>query len=340
MEVDNNDWKVINRALDSWQQEGKLTPEQASELRKTVVLKKAGQQIAQYFFLIALSCTLLSFGAIFIDEKILEKLKVYFSLSNIVIALLMAGIAVGWFYYIRRKSKQIRSVAYEIYVVLGGLASITALVYICKDIGFGQSYTGFLSLAIVLLGTLSVYFNSRALWIAALGAFMGWYGAISHVYGHDHMFLGMNYPVRFALFGLVVLGISFLQRRIKRLEFTQRITFILGMIILFTGLWGVSVFGNYNDLEAWYAVRQTHVIAYGIVFGIASMVALYLGVRYKDDIARDLGIVFLLINFYSRYFEFFWDTLHKGLFFLLLAVSFYFIGRWIEKRRKEAREQA
>ena len=70
------------------------------------------------------------------------------------------------------------------------------------------------------------------------------------------------------------------------------------------------------------------------------MVALYLGVRYKDDIARDLGIVFLLINFYSRYFEFFWDTLHKGLFFLLLAVSFYFIGRWIEKRRKEAREQA
>ena len=34
MEVDNNDWKVINRALDSWQQEGKLTPELEAELER------------------------------------------------------------------------------------------------------------------------------------------------------------------------------------------------------------------------------------------------------------------------------------------------------------------
>jgi hypothetical protein len=276
----------------------------------------------------------MAFGAIFIDEKILEKLKLYFALNNIVIAIMMGAIAAGWFYYVKRKSQAIKNVAYEIYIVLGGLAAITSLVYVCKDIGFGPSYTNFLLFATFLLGSISVFFKSRALWIGSLGAFMGWYGAFSHVHGHNHVFLGMNYPVRFALFGLVVLGISFLQRRIPRLEFTQRITFILGLIILFTGLWGVSIFGNYNDLEAWYAVRQTHVIAYGIVFGIAAMIALYLGIRYKDDVARDLGIVFLLINFYSRYFEFFWDTMHKGLFFLLLAVSFYFIGRWIEKRRK------
>lgn len=337
MEVDNNEWKIINQALDTWEKEGNLSSEQVSDLKRTVVLKKTGQQIAKYFFLIALSCTLMAFGAIFIDEKLLEKLRIFFSLGNWVIAIFMAALAAGWFYYIRKKASHIRNVAFEIYVVLGGLASITSLVYLCKDVGFGRSYTVFLALAAVLLGSISVFFSSIALWIGCLVALMGFYGAFSHVYSHDHLFLGMNYPVRFSLFGLLVLGLSFLQRPTPRLQFSSRITYVFSLIILFTGLWGVSIFGNFNDLEAWYAVRQTHVIIYGVVFGIAALISLYMGIRYKDDIARDLGILFLLVNFYSRYFEFFWDTLHKGLFFLFLAVSFWFIGRWIERRRKEAR---
>ena len=104
--------------------------------------------------------------------------------------------------------------------------------------------------------------------------------------------------------------------------------------MFFLGLWGVSIFGNYSDFEAWLQVRQTQVIAYSLVFGAAAFVSFYLGVKYRDDLARDLGILFLLVNFYSRYFEFFWDSMHKGVFFLVLAVSFWFLGRWIEKRRK------
>jgi hypothetical protein len=31
--------------------------------------------------------------------------------------------------------------------------------------------------------------------------------------------------------------------------------------------------------------------------------------------------------------------MHKGIFFLILAVSFWFLGRWIEKRRKKERDE-
>jgi hypothetical protein len=334
MEVDNNEWKTITQAINTWVSEGKISPEKAEELRRSYSLKKTGQQIAQYFFLIALSCTLMAFGAIFIDEKLLEKIKIYFSLNNIVVAILMALIAGSWFYYIKRKSSDLKTIAYEIYMVLGGLASVTSLVYFIKDFGYGPSYSHLLFFTTILIFSLSIYFRSTALWIAALGSLISFFSSFTYAHSHDHAFLGMNYPVRFTLFALLLLIFSFYQQRIKRVEFTQRVTYIAAFILFFISLWAVSIFGNYTDLSAWYGVRQTHVLVYGFIFGIASLASLYLGIQYKDDVARDLGILFLLVNFYTRYFEYFWDTMHKGLFFLILAVSFWFLGRWIEKRRK------
>lgn len=338
MELDNNEWKIIDKALQTWRDEQKITPAQAEELRSSFRLKKTGQQIAQYFFLIALSCTLIAFGAIFIDDKLLERLKNYFSLSNLFISILMGVLSIAWFYYVSRKASALKNAAYEVYVVLGGLSAITCLVYICKDTGFGRSYWVFLALTALLLFTLSLLFRSRALWIGGIAALMGWFGAFTYVFGNNHLFLGMNYPLRFTVFGFLVLLGSFVQDRTEKLRYFQKLSYVAGLIILFTGLWGISVFGNYNDLEAWFAVRQTHILYYGFIFGAAALAALYLGVRYKDDIARDLGILFLLINFYSRYFEYFWNAMHKGVFFLILGISFYLVGRLIEKRRRKEKD--
>src|SRR4051812_5323902 len=92
MEVDKSEWKILRQALAEWEHNGKITPQQADTLRKSITFKRTErQQVAQYFFFIALFCTLLAFGAIFINEKLLEKLKLYFSLNDLVIALITAG---------------------------------------------------------------------------------------------------------------------------------------------------------------------------------------------------------------------------------------------------------
>lgn len=340
MELDKNEWKSVNKAIKGWEEEGTISKEEGSRLRKTVHLKRTdNQQIAQYFFLTALSCILLAFGAIFIDDKILERFKVYFALSNIVIATLAAGVSVLWFWYVRKKQPELSRTAYEIYLVVGALTSLIALTYICKETGFGGKYSGFLFAAAVLLFTLSLLFRSRFLWIAGILGFMGFYGAITALYSVQDRFLGMNYPIRFTLFGLLVIGVSYLQAKVKSIEDTSRITFIAGMIIFFTGMWGVSVFGNYSDMNAWAQVRQVQVITYGILFAIAAGISFYLGIKYRDDVARDFGIFFLLVNLYSRYFEFFWDNMNKGVFFLVLAISFYGVGRWLEKYKGKKRNR-
>ena len=39
----------------------------------------------------------------------------------------------------------------------------------------------------------------------------------------------------------------------------------------------------------------------------------------------------MLINIYTRYFEYFWDVTDKALFFIILGLSFWLIGRKAEK---------
>jgi hypothetical protein len=334
MEVDKSEIKILHRALDEWQQSGELTDEQARSLKETIVVKQSAEQIAQYFFFIALFCILMAFGAIFLNEKLLEKIKAYFSLSDLMIAIISGVLAVLWFWYTGRKRAGISPAAYEVYMVLGGLAILTSLVYFCKDFGIDKTNTALLSLSLPLLVVVAQALRSKALWIGAIITAIGWFGSFSTWQSHDNLFMGMNYPMRYTVFGLVVLGIAFLQAKVKLLWFGQRITYSAGLIIVFTGLWGISIFGNYNTLEGWQQVRQIHVLAYSIIFGLAAALSFYLGIRFKDETARDMGVLFLLINLYTRYFEYFWDTMNKGIFFLVLAVTFGFVGWWLERKRK------
>ncbi len=335
MEVDQQERAVIIKALEHWKKEGLLTETDMERLNSSLKVRKPAQQIARYFFLFALSCTLMAFGAIFIDDKLLERLKIYFELQDLTVAVLMTSVAVAWFYFLFKKAQSFRELIREIYLVPGALATLTALVYFCKVIGFGPSNSLFLLLSFLSLLSLSLLFRSQSLWIGALIGFGGFYGSITYVLGNDHRFLGMNYPLRYTILGLLLVSFSFLQKRIWFLQFSQKSTFIGGLLLLFTGLWMVSIFGNYSDLEAWQQVRQTQVLYFAFVFGAASVASLYLGLRYDDSVARDLGILFLLINFYTRYFEYFWDALHKGVFFLFLGISFFLLGRWLDRRRKK-----
>ena len=81
------------------------------------------------------SFTNLAFGAIFIDDKLLEKIKAYFDVGNIIIAISCTLIAVFWFIYLYRKRSAFNNMIFEVYMVLGGLVTLSALTYYCKDIG-------------------------------------------------------------------------------------------------------------------------------------------------------------------------------------------------------------
>ncbi len=337
IKTDQNDYKLLTDTISQWVKNGTIDAEKGNELIDSLEKpQSASQQIAQYFFFIALSCILLAFAAIFIDDKFLEKLKQHFSLTNLFIAITFTILTIAWFIFLRKRKTTLRNVSFEVFAVIGGLLTVTAITYYCKEIGFGPKYTGMLAITSIIVFALSAWIRSYTLWIAGILAMMGWFGAFSTWLSADDLFIGMNYPVRLSVFGLLVILISFLQKRVSAIFFSQRITYVAGLIIFFTAIWGVSIFGNYNSLDKWATVRQTQVIFYAILFAIAGIISFLLGIKYKDNIARDMGVIALLANLYTRYFEYFWDSTNKGLFFLILAVSFWFIGKRLEKFKQKA----
>lgn len=335
MEISRNEFEIISGTVAKWEKEGKLTQTQATELMGSLQVKNTErQQIAQYFFIVAISCAILAFGAIFLDEKILEKLKNYYALSNLFISGVSLALTALWFFYTARITDRISNAAREVYMVLGGLILLIALVYLFKDLGSGHYYSRFLLTATIALFSLSLFTKSRVLWLAGILSLAAWFCAFSTLLNKDYLFLGMNYPMRITVLGAIIISFSFVQSRIKVLRFTTRLTYLSGLLMFLAGLWAVSVFGNYGHIDAWTKVRQTQVIGYAIIFALFSIGAFFRGVKQRDDVTRDVGVLFLLLNLYTRYFEYFWDNTNKGLFFLVLAVSFYIVGRWLDKRRQ------
>lgn len=339
MKATKKEAEVLNNAIEEWTSSGKLSPEQSAELKDSIEVNSDAQPIAHYFFFVALSCALLAFGAIFIDDKLLEKVKSYFLLSDLVVAIAFTALSFISFIWLKKKRQHYSPAVFEVYSVISSLLVSIALVYYCKDTGFGPNYSGFLIVASCLLTFLSLWLPSRSLWIINILALMGWYGAFSNWLSTDNLFLGMNYPMRFSVFGILIVALSMIQSRTAKLRDTERITYLAGLAILLTGLWGVSVFGNYNSLEEWAKVRQVQVIAYSIVFAGVAGLLFYFGYKRGDTTTRDIGLFALLINLYTRYFEFFWDSTNKGIFFLLLALSFWFIGKRIDNNRKRKMQQ-
>ena len=78
-------------------------------------------------------------------------------------------------------------------------------------------------------------------------------------------------------------------------------------------------------------MKQIELFHWSLLFGLAACGAIYHGLRYDNAITKGFGITFLFINLYTRYFELFWNTLHKAIFFAVLGVSFWYLGSRAER---------
>lgn len=334
MQVEKEDARALYQAIDQWLASGTISAEQATAMRASIQPRSSPrQQLAQYFFIIAVSSALLAFGALFIHEKIIEQLRRSFLLSNYTIAFYATTLAGIGFWYAHKKRKLISATTYEVYLLPGALCTAVSLVYLCKEWGSGEGYTLFTGLCALAYFALSYSLRSQILWVFFIGALMGWFGAFSTVYSKENLFLGMNYPLRFAQFGFSIIVLSYVQQRWQRLQPMRMLSYHAGLLICFTGLWGLSVFGNFNTLSGWQEVRQAKMLPYAVVTGLMIAGALLLGIRRNDELLRDYSILFLLLHFYTRYFEYFYNAFNKALFFIVLAISFGLLARWLNKNR-------
>lgn len=336
MKVDKDKSEFLDEMIDQWQHDGLINNETGDKLRRSYETKNFDwHRLAQYAFWVALACGVIALGSLLIDNAVLKYLQRIYDTPNIVIAVLSILVAL-WLYILgfrRKKSIPHLKFSNEAIILTAILLTANGIAYFGKSIDQGSGHFSILILvSLIIYAVLGYIFNSRLIWAFALLSLGAWFGTeTGYLSRWNYYFLGMNYPLRFVIFGLGLTVVSFLMKRSKRLSYFFQVTYVAGMIYLFSSLWLLSVFGNFANLEEWYAVRQLSLFYWGILSAAICMLSTWYGLKNRDEIAREFGITFLFINLYTRYFEYFWDSWHKALFFSVLAISFWLIGRKAEK---------
>ena len=336
MNLNKKQARTLFTAIDSWRQSGLLSSSQAEQLRASIkVVRFDWQRLARYSFWFSIICVVIAVAAVLSDTWLMNLLKTLFNAPETA-KLIISAIITGLIYahgLRRRNLRPDRFFGNEAVFFLGVLGTALSIGMLGKVLNVdSEQISGLLLLAAIIYGLLGLWFPSKMIWFFALLSLGSWLGAeTGYVSGWGAYYLGMNFPLRFVFFGLLLILASHLFRYWPaRRDFTDS-TLITGLLYFFIALWIMSIFGNYGDVDQWRTVQQSELLGWSLAFALAALVALLHGIRYDNSITRGFGLTFLFINLYTRYFEYFWNVTHKALFFALLAISFWYLGNHAEK---------
>jgi hypothetical protein len=322
---------MLRQALATWRDEGVLEEDDVTFLDRNIdVAAFDWRRLARYSMRIAIACIVISVGSIIADEALLRLLERLFDLPHLTQAFIFSALA-ALFFWIgmrRRAFTPERVYTNETFFFLGVLSVAVAIAFLGAALSeVSNHFTLLLLLASVIYAVLGALFPSTLVWVFGLASMGGWFGAeTGYISGWGSYYCGMNYPMRFVLFGILLTATGYAFQKSPYLTFLENSTRAMGFLYLFVALWILSIFGNYGDMEQWYEAKQMELFHWSVLFGIAAGGTIYLGLRNDDGLARGFGITFLLINLYTRFFEHFWDAMHKAIFFAILAATFWFIG--------------
>lgn len=344
MKLNKSQSRFLESTIDKWEKDQLLSAAKATELKANIApVGFDWKKLASYAFGIAVSCIAISLLLLVSDQDILSLIAqlgrapdliffAFFSLVSLVLYYL--GIK-------RRRTKSQYQFSNEALLFGGVLATAGAITFFGKMMDNGSQHFSILLLISTIIYLLLAWFvKSKQIWIFGMVSLAAWFGTET-AYQTDwaNYFMGMNYPLRFMVFGVVLFLLFQLLKNIKAFEFFYNISSSIAMLYLFSSLWLLSIFGNYGDIDSWYSSDASEHISWMFTLAIVSGAFLFHGLKYGNDKHREFGIIFLMINIYSRYFEFFWESMHKTIFFALLALSFWFIGKraerfWLKKSKQ------
>ena len=330
---------IVTQVIERWRGDGIVDEQTGARLEASLAIATFDwQKTARYAFIVAIICFVIAVSAVVADRMLMALLERLFSAPALAKCAVFAALAAAIFWgalSLRRKYPH-RTYSTEAAFFIGVLALAVSVYFLGMAIGRGsEHYSPLFLVASVLYALLGLWFPSALVWVFALLSLGAWMGTeTGYMAGYGAYFLGMNYPLRFVLFGaaLALLGIAGQHASSRgRLLAMSPQTKVIGLLYLFIALWIMSIFGNYGDMRAWQGVRQYQFLPWALAFGAVAVAAIWYGLKRDDGVLSGFGLTFLFINLYTRFFEYFWDSMHKAIFFAVLALSFWLIGSRAER---------
>lgn len=337
IDLSKQEKEVVDATLKQWEELGYLDAAKARELHDSIDERGFEWKVlARYAFWVALASLIFSVVSLFSDDTLSRFITQFYDTPNIVFCLLFAVLAI-LFYGLGFRNKHKfpeKTFSNETLMLAGSFATAACIGYLGQVLDRdSNNFTFLFLLSILIYCTLAVKLQSKLIWVFTLVALGIWFATETASHSNwGFRFWGMNYPLRFTLFGFLITAFSVLgQPRIALLKPFQSTSYVLGLLYTMIALWCLSIFGNYSSFEAWSQVRQYHILYWGILAVFISLGLAIYGLKTKDMVSRDIGFVFFILNLYTRFVEYLWDNINRTIFFLILALSFWFVGRWAER---------
>ena len=337
MQFNKKQGKFLTDTIHTWKTNHIVSDDEANKLIQSFSIRPFDWgRLAKYSFWIAIICSVIAVSAVLADEFIINLIEELFHSSGVVpciVFILLASITY-LFGLRRRKRHPQKTFSNEAIIFMGVLFTAVAIGYFGKVIDNGSGHYSLLFLLSSLIyAGLAFWFPSKLVWVFSLLSLGSWFGTeTGYLSGGGAYYLGMNYPLRFVGFGVALLLLSFIFHHIRKLLDFSDSTKILALLYLFISLWMLSIFGNYGNIEHWwYQSTHSELFIWSLVFAVTAILAIIHGLKFDDASTRGFGITFLFLNLYTKYFEYFWKESHKAIFFIILAISFWLIGRYAEK---------
>ena len=333
MQLNKEKAEFLQKAIEEWQSQELLSDEQAVQLKQSITVRKFDwKQVTVYAFIIAVACAVLSVIVLLADKPLRALIEKFTQITDFGISSILTIFTGLIFWYTKRRFEKHPDTPFSngSFLLFGAFLSLAMISYWAKTLQvFQHNYAGIFLLSAIIYAGLAVYFNSQTIWVLgilmlalAFGTFTG---------SSEEQFLGLNFPMRFIPFSLLILSFLMILKKNERLKSFYRIHYITGLLLFYVAFWLVTIFGNYSIYERWQEVKQLQFLLWdGVLFAVAAT-GMYFGLKLNDFILGNSSLVFFILNLVTRYFEYFWHPLHKSIFFMILAFIFWFIGSRAEK---------
>jgi hypothetical protein len=246
--------------------------------------------------------------------------------SEIPAAIFTLGIAGGFFYFGLRLSLDGRNryaISSKVVLALGAVSLAAALAIVGHALGAKEPQVllvgGLLWLPLVLL--LAYRFKNPFLLLLGLGGLFHWVGSWNSMLGRSSYLFAIQDPRVMAVAALAAIGVGVYHERAlaaRTLRFF-RVYQALGLLYLDMALLILSTGHDQGRLP------------YALLLAAAALGQLVVGARLKNGLMVGFGVTFLAANLFTRYYEQFWNSVDKGLFFLIGGALLFGAGVGCER---------
>ena len=324
-EVSRGHARIIREALTHWKDSGMVSVEQYQRLNGNLKEVFNWKRIIFHFTWIAGCCFLISLAALFCNEFFIKLLKLASPEVKTVSSFFFGMVFTVAGFVLRRKAPSYLKM-YAILLLLGCVFIGSGLGYLGKVLDFSWESIRYLLLSGCLIyGLIGWFGKSGMVWLFALVSFSGWLGCESGA-SFGTYWLGVSEPLRFMVLGSILVILAFWPKTGCFLEKREinGVTLAYGLLTLFTSLWFLSLFGVYSLDEAFRwseKASEAELFVWAVVMAGVALMTLWEGVRHDRSMLIGFGSAFLGIELYTKYFEHFWDSMDKSLFFFFFGLS-------------------